>query len=160
DGQLSEVFLGFEDGPVLVLLRQLPRGPDDVLKQRRQIHRFRAELELAGFDLREIEYLVDQGEKMDTRTVDPAQRLCRLFRAEARRIADHHLSQPDDGVERGAQLVAHAGEEGRLGEAHRLGLVARSGERLLVTLALGDIRVNDNASAFRQTTVLYLQHGP
>jgi hypothetical protein len=25
-------------------------------------------------------------------------------------IADHHLGQPDDGIERGAQLVAHAGD--------------------------------------------------
>src|SRR5215471_19103178 len=90
---------------------------------------------------------------MGTRTVDPAQGLRRLFRAEARRVADHHLGQPNDGIERRAQLVAHAGDKGRLGEAHRLGLVARGGERLFVTLALGDISVNDNASAFRQTTV-------
>src|SRR6266702_3538803 len=53
DSELPEVFLGFKDEPVLVLLRQLPRRTDDVLKQGRQIHGFRAELELAGFDLRE-----------------------------------------------------------------------------------------------------------
>jgi len=47
---------------------------------------------------------------MGTRTVNSPQRLCRLFRAKARRIADHHLGQPDDGIERGAQLMAHAGE--------------------------------------------------
>ena len=39
------------------------------------------------------------------------QRLLRLFRAEARGIGDDHLGQPDDGVERRAQLVAHAGKE-------------------------------------------------
>jgi hypothetical protein len=39
------------------------------------------------------------------------QRLLRLFRAEAWRMADHHVSQADDGVERRAQLVAHAGNE-------------------------------------------------
>ena len=43
-----------------------------------------------------------------------AQRLLRLVRAEARRVGDHHLGEPDDGVERRAQLVAHAGEELRL----------------------------------------------
>jgi len=31
----------------------------------------------------------------------------RFFRAEARRVGDHHLGEPDDGVERRAQLVAH-----------------------------------------------------
>jgi hypothetical protein len=46
--------------------------------------------------------------------IHTAQRFQRLFRAEARRVADHHLRQADDGVERRAQLVAHAGEELRL----------------------------------------------
>src|SRR5258707_3507022 len=55
--------------------------------------------------------------------------------------------------------MRHVGEERRLGEAHRLGLVARGGERLFVALALGDIRVDDDASPFRQTTVPYLQDG-
>ena len=42
------------------------------------------------------------------------QRLLRLLGAEPRRVADHHLGQADDGVERGAQLMAHAGDELRL----------------------------------------------
>ena len=33
DGQLPEIFWGFEDETVLVLLRQLPRRADDVLEQ-------------------------------------------------------------------------------------------------------------------------------
>ncbi len=44
----------------------------------------------------------------------------RFFRAEARRVADHHLGQPDDRVERRAQLVAHAGDELRLVLARHL----------------------------------------
>ena len=56
-----------------------------------------------------------------TGAIHALQRLQRLLRAEARRVGDHHLGEPDDGVERRAQLVAHAGEE--------LGLVlARFGE--------------------------------
>ena len=55
--------------------------------------------------------------------------------------------------------MRHVGKERRLGEAHRLGLVARGGECLFVALALGDISVDDDASAFRQTTVPYLQDG-
>jgi hypothetical protein len=56
-----------------------------------------------------------------------AQWLLCLFRAEARRIADHHLGQPDDGIERGTQLVAHAGE--------KLGLVLAEGFQLRVQAA-------------------------
>ena len=51
------------------------------------------------------------------------QRFHRFFRAEPRRIGDHHLGQPDDGVERRAQLVAHAGEELRLVLASRFNLL-------------------------------------
>ena len=51
---------------------------------------------------------------MGASAVHALQRLLRLFRAKARRVRDHHLGQADDGVERRAQLVAHAGEELRL----------------------------------------------
>ena len=56
--------------------------------------------------------------------VHATKRLLRLFGAEARRVGDHHLSEPDDGVERRAQLVAHAGEELRLVLARHLQLRA------------------------------------
>src|SRR5215813_2372056 len=114
DYQAAEIVRAFDHEAILILLCQLPRGADDVLKQRRQIHRFRAKLELAGLDLREVEHLVDQAEKMGPRTVNPAQWLPRFFRAEACCIGDHHLSQSDDGIERRAQLMAHAGDELRL----------------------------------------------
>ena len=51
---------------------------------------------------------------MSPSAVYPLQRLLRLFRAEARRVFNHHFGKPDDGVERRAQLVAHAGDELRL----------------------------------------------
>ena len=51
------------------------------------------------------------------------ERLLRLFRAEPRRVGDHHLGEPDDGVERRAQLVAHIGEELRLVLAGRFKLL-------------------------------------
>src|SRR5262249_36868985 len=58
------------------------------------------------------EHLVDEAKKVSTSAVHTLQRLLRLFRAEARCVLDHHLGQSDDGVERRAQLVAHAGDEG------------------------------------------------
>src|SRR5262249_425432 len=54
----------------------------------------------------------------------PFSKGCGLLRAEARRGAEHHLGQPDDGVERRAQLVAHARKELRLVLARLLQLPA------------------------------------
>src|SRR6478672_5778392 len=48
----------------------------------------------------------------------------RLLRTEARSVRDHHLCQADDGVERGAQLVAYAGKELRLVLARQCELTA------------------------------------
>ena len=88
--------------------------PIDLVDQRRELHRLRIELELAGLDLGQVEHLVDEAEQVSAGAVHALQRLQRLLRAEARRVGDHHLGQPDDGVERRAQLVAHAGDELRL----------------------------------------------
>jgi len=74
----------------------------------------RIELELAGLYLRQVEHLVDEAEQVRAGAVHALQRLHRLLRAEARRVGDHHLGETDDGVERRAQLVTHAGYELRL----------------------------------------------
>ena len=72
------------------------------------------ELKFPGFDLRQIEYLIDEAKEMSPGAVHALQRLLRLFGPETRRIGDHHLGQTDDGVERRAKLVAHAGDKLRL----------------------------------------------
>src|SRR5262249_55596880 len=51
-----------------------------------QINRLGIEFELAGFDLREVEYLVDEAQEVGPGGIDTAQRFQRLFRAEARRV--------------------------------------------------------------------------
>ena len=62
-----------------------------------------------------------------------------LHRAE--QLALHHLGEAEDGVERRAQLVAHGGEEARLGDVGGLRAPARLvGDRFLL-LDLGDQRV-------------------
>jgi hypothetical protein len=113
-GERTEVLLGLDDEAVLVLLGELSRGADDLIDKARQINRLGIELELAGFDLREIEDLVDEAQEVGPGGIHAAQRFQCLLRAEAFRVADHHLGQADDGVERRAQLVAHAGEKLRL----------------------------------------------
>src|SRR5262249_31736414 len=70
--------------------------------------------EFPRLDLRQVEHLVDEAKKMSTSAVHALQWLLRLFCSEARRVFDHHLGEPDDGVERRAQLVADAGDELRL----------------------------------------------
>ena len=75
------------DQPVVVLLGELARRPDDLVDQRREVHLLGAELELAGFDLRQVEHLVDQSEQVRAGAMHTAQRLGRLLGAEPRRIA-------------------------------------------------------------------------
>src|SRR5262249_18806614 len=120
--QCAEVLLDFNDEAVLVLLGKLSRGADDLVDQRCELHGLWIEFEFSGLDLRQVEHLVDEAKKVSPSAVHALQRLLRLFRAEARRIFYHHLGQSDDGVERRAQLMAHAGDELRLVLARRLEL--------------------------------------
>src|SRR5215813_6053228 len=122
--QCAEVLLDFNDEAVLILLGKLSRGADDLIDQRCELHGLWIEFELSGLDLRQIEHLVDEAKKVSTSAVHALQRFQRLFRAEARRVGDHHLGQPDDGVERRAQLVAHTGKELRLALARQFELAA------------------------------------
>src|SRR6516165_6706687 len=108
DGQYAEVPLGVNDEAVLVLLGKLSRGADDLIDQRCELHGLWIEFELSGLDLRQIEHLVDEAKKVSAGAVHALQRLLRLFSTEARRVFDHHFGQPDDGIERRAQLVTHA----------------------------------------------------
>src|SRR5215831_1040719 len=101
-GQCSEVLRRVNHEAVVVLLSELACGADHLVDQWRQRHRFRVEVELAGLDFREIEHLVDQTEQMGAGVVDALERFQRLLGAESHRVADHHIGQPDDGVERRA----------------------------------------------------------
>src|SRR5262249_53906762 len=123
-GQCAEVLLDFNDEAVLFFLRKLPPGADDLIYQRGELHGLWVEFELFGLDLRQIEHLVDEAEKVSAGAVYALQRLLRFLCAEARRVFDHHLGQADDGIERGAQLMAHAGYELRLVLARHLQLAA------------------------------------
>ena len=83
-----------------------------------------------------------------------AERLLRLLGAEARRVGDHHLGQADDGVERRAQLVAHAGEELRLVPAERFELLVEPPELLAHPVDIGRQRAQlvtiDDMDALRE----------
>jgi hypothetical protein len=83
-------------------------------------HRQRADVEghLAGLDLRQIEDVVDDAEQVLRRHADACQ-LGAL--AGARRIPQHDLGDAEDRVDRGADLMAHVGQELALDPAGRLG---------------------------------------
>src|SRR6516225_9876535 len=108
----------------LVLLGELSGGADNLIDKPCQINRLGIKFELASFDLGEVEHLVDEAKEMSPSAVHALQRLLRLFRAEPRGVRDHHFGQSDDGIERRAQLVAHAGKELRLALARQFELAA------------------------------------
>ena len=56
-----------------------------------------------------------------------------------RLFLDHHLGETDDGVERGAQFVAHGGEKATLGCIRLLSRGPSQIDRLLLHLAIGDV---------------------
>jgi len=58
----ANVVLRFDGEAILILLRELSRGADDLVDKAGQIHRLGIEFELARFDLGEVEYLVDAQE--------------------------------------------------------------------------------------------------
>ena len=98
------------------------------------------ELDLAGLELRDVENVADDAEKMLRAGADVA-RIAGIARAadRAHHLVRHHLGEADDGVQRRAQLVAHIGEELGLAAARELGFLLGGDERQLGGLAVGDV---------------------
>src|SRR5258707_15734306 len=94
----AQVLLRFDNETVLVLLGELSGGADDLVDKACQINRLGIEFELTGFDLREVEYLVDQAQQMGAGGIHAPQPLQRLFRAETRRVGDHYLASAVDVI--------------------------------------------------------------
>ena len=113
-----------ENQAVLVLLGKLSRSTDHLFDQRCELHGLRIEFKFPGFDLRQVEHLIDEAKQVSSGAVHALQRFLRLFRAEARSVGDHHLGKPNYGVERGAKFVAHARDELRLVLARQCELAA------------------------------------
>ena len=81
------------------------------------------QLELAGFDLRQIEKVGDELEEMLAADVNVLGVLAVLVRAEETEALVHEdVGEADDGVQGRAQLVAHPGEELRLRGVGGLGV--------------------------------------
>ena len=74
-----------------------------------------AELQSPGFDLGQVENVIDELEQMST-AIENVVRVLELAVVQvAKRLVHEYLGKADDGVQRRAQLVAHVGEELALG---------------------------------------------
>src|SRR3546814_2004581 len=83
-------------------------------------------LELAGLDLRQVEDVVDQAQQVRAAVVDVDGVLAvPLIAHRAEQLVLDDLGEPDDGVQRRAQLVAHVGKEVGLGATGQLGFLLR-----------------------------------
>ena len=124
--------LGGEREPLVVgAARHHPHG---VVEERLELDLLGIEPDAAGLDLRHVEDVVDDLEQVLAALVDVAAIFAIAVGAErAEHARLHDLGEADDGVERRAQLVAHIGEE------FRLGLVRLLGPGLLLGIFLGQV---------------------
>ena len=109
---------------------------DRLFDQRGEVECAGVKVDAAGFDLGEIEDLVDQREQRVARGLHRLD-VGGLLRRE-RRVAQE-VGHPEDAVERGAHLVRDHRQEARLRAVGGLRLVARIGERAFGLHAVGDV---------------------
>src|SRR5262252_24682 len=94
--------------------RPLPNEDERTLDRRRQVELADLQFHSTGLDLREIKNVVNQGEEVLPRSVDVLRILLLLLIELTEHPFRHHLREPDDRVQRRAQLVGHVGEKLRL----------------------------------------------
>jgi hypothetical protein len=95
------------------------------------------ERHLGGADLRQIEHVVDDLQQVPGRAVDLGQAIAH---GRFGGVAQQQVGQADDGIHRRPDLVAHVGEELRLGAGRRLRLFDRLRELRAGALDLGGAR--------------------
>ena len=102
-----------------------------ILQQRLQPDLRVLQVHPTGLDLREVEDLVQELEQVSSRAVDVVEVLLLTLVDVAEHPLEQNFGEPEHGVQRGAQLVGHAGQELRLVPAGQLEL-----EALLLELAV------------------------
>ena len=97
-------------------------------RMERHLDLLAVDAELARLDLRNVEDAVDQRQEMLGRLLDVTRILLNLL-GRTHRLGMQHVGEADDGVERRAQLMAHVGDEFRLGLGGELGVDLGGAER-------------------------------
>ena len=123
----------------LALLRLLLHHHAHFLDQRGQRHRLDRQAQAARFDLRQVEDFIDQRQKMAARSDDVLHEGALLHDSRGQRFVGQQLGKAEDGVERRAQFVRHAGEKAVLGLAGPLQFDFLFVERAFDALALRDV---------------------
>ena len=128
----------------LLVLRCVAEERGDVFEEYGRFEVDDLQLELAGFDLGEVQDVVDDREESFTCAVDAG---CVLVLFAVERGREEELAEADDGVHRCADLVAHRREEFGLqaGCFHRG--VACGGELFCSADPLGDVACVDDEPA-------------
>ena len=93
------------------------------------------EVERVGLDLGQVEHVADQLQQQLVVILDDVDELLFLLLVIG---GEQQAREPDDGVERRADLVAHVGQERRFQPVGLLGLLPGRDEGLLLFLAFGD----------------------
>src|SRR6266550_93341 len=113
---------------LVLLIGERRYGAPHALDRIVQIERGQLDFHLAGLDLRKIEDVVDEREKLRAGAADVAQVLALLVAERPGHSVEQHIGETIDRVERRPKLMAHAREEGALVQARRLGLYVRYGQ--------------------------------
>ena len=124
---------------VRLLVDERRHHRDHIVDQRPYLYGFEVEIHLAGFDLREVEDVVDESQEMLRRRVDLLKVRHVLVVAVVLGLFLHHFGVADDGVERRPKLMAHSGEELALGGVCGLGRHLRLLQLPLLAFPCGDV---------------------
>ena len=120
----------------------------------RQVERLHVELHAAGLDLRHVQDVVDHFEQIVAAGENVVAVFLVFLRPErSEHAAFHDLGKSDDGVERGAQFVAHIGEE------FGFGLVGFLGAVFLLGIFFGEIGKFDGLPFELGLRALQVDHG-
>src|SRR5690606_15034066 len=94
--------------------------------------------ELLGFDLRDIEHVVDERKQMSRAAAHHLKLLALLGIERTGQLLEQDAREADDGIERRTQLVRHRREKSRLDAVRGLGAMAAFAFRFDAN-AIGDV---------------------
>ena len=108
------------------------------------------DFELAGLNLGQVENVADKAQQMPAGVLDLVEVAGEVLQALLLGDLLQHLAIADNGIEWGAQLVAHVGKEHRFGAIGRVGFHRRLLKLRLALLEFADVREHaDSAAVWR-----------
>ena len=129
---------------------QRSNGAFDIDQELFQADRLDIELHLARLDLRKIEHIIDQCEKVTARSHDLAEIGDKAGLIPIAGILHQHFAIANDRIERRAQFVAHRGEETALFLAGDFRAAPCFLKLRLTVLQISDIGIDRDRTAFRR----------